>query len=34
LLSSEVIAAPPSAAARIGNVIFRVRDALFPIVLL
>ena len=34
MLSSEVIAAPPSAAARIGNVIFRVRDALFPIVLL
>jgi len=34
LLSSEVIPASPSAAARIGSVIFRVRDALFPIVLL
>lgn len=34
MLSSEVIAAPPSAAARIGHVIFRVRDALFPVVLL
>ena len=34
MLSSEVIAAPPSPAARIGNVIFRLRDALFPIVLL
>jgi len=34
LLSSEVVAAPPSAAARIGNVIFRVRDVLFPVVLL
>jgi protein-S-isoprenylcysteine O-methyltransferase Ste14 len=34
LLSSEVAAAPPSAAARIGSVIFRVRDVLFPVVLL
>ena len=34
MLSSEVIPASPSAAARIGSVIFRVRDALFPIVLL
>ncbi len=34
MLSSEVFAAPPSVAARIGNVIFRLRDALFPIVLL
>jgi protein-S-isoprenylcysteine O-methyltransferase Ste14 len=34
LLSSEVTAAPAPAAARIGNVIFRVRDALFPAVLL
>jgi protein-S-isoprenylcysteine O-methyltransferase Ste14 len=34
LLSSEIIAAPASAAARIGHVIFRVRDALFPVVLL
>jgi protein-S-isoprenylcysteine O-methyltransferase Ste14 len=34
LLSSEVTAAPASAAARIGSVIFRVRDALFPAVLL
>ena len=34
MLSSEAIAAPPSIAARIGNVIFRLRDALFPIVLL
>jgi protein-S-isoprenylcysteine O-methyltransferase Ste14 len=34
LLSSETITARASAAARLGHVIFRVRDALFPIVLL
>jgi len=34
LLSSETITVRESAAARIGHVIFRVRDALFPIVLL
>ena len=34
MLSSEVISPPPSVAARIGNVVFRLRDALFPIVLL
>jgi protein-S-isoprenylcysteine O-methyltransferase Ste14 len=34
LLSSEITAVPVPAAARIGNVIFRVRDALFPAVLL
>jgi protein-S-isoprenylcysteine O-methyltransferase Ste14 len=34
LLSSEVVEPRPSAAARAGNVIFRVRDALFPVVLL
>lgn len=34
MLSSEVITAPVPVAARIGNVIFRVRDALFPAVLL
>jgi protein-S-isoprenylcysteine O-methyltransferase Ste14 len=34
LLSSETRVARASAAARIGNVIFRARDVLFPIVLL
>jgi protein-S-isoprenylcysteine O-methyltransferase Ste14 len=34
LPSSEVVAPRPSATARAGNVIFRVRDALFPVVLL
>jgi protein-S-isoprenylcysteine O-methyltransferase Ste14 len=34
LLSSEAKLARPSTAARVGNVIFRVRDVLFPVVLL
>src|SRR5688572_31715698 len=34
LLSSETFEVRASAAARIGHLVFRVRDALFPIVLL
>ena len=34
MLSSEARVAPTSAAVRIGNVIFRARDVLFPVVLL